>query len=137
MLDNDTLFSSIFEIKPYEYVLVGSCVKREKQVDSITYYSINPIINNCLRYSLEHLEKYKHRAIDILKFGIKHNTEIINKVGADTYCICNELGGVIDPGRTDWFSCDVDNIAVYVDMEVNDDEINALIKQLPKFKKRY
>lgn len=85
------------------------------------------------------LEKYKHRAIDILKFGIKHNTEIINKVGADTYCICNELGGVIDFGRTDWFSCDVDNIAVYVDMEVNDevndDEIKALIKQLPKFKK--
>lgn len=137
LLDNDTLFSSIFEIRPYEYVLAGSRVKREKQVDSITYYSINPIINNCLRYSLEHLEKYKHRTIDILKFGIKHNTEIINKVGADTYCICNELGGVIDSGRTDWFSCDVDNIAVYVAMEVNDDEINALIKQLPKFKKRY
>ena len=141
MLDNDTLFSSIFEIRPYEYVLAGSRVKRKKQVDSITYYSINPIINNCLRYSLEHLEKYKHRAIDILKFGIKHNTEIINKVGADTYCICNELGGVIDFGRTDWFSCDVDNIAVYVDMEVNDevndDEIKALIKQLPKFEKRY
>ena len=122
-------------------MLAGSRVKRKKQVDSITYYSINPIINNCLRYSLKHLEKYKHRAIDILKFGIKHNTEIINKVGADTYCICNELGGVIDFGRTDWFSCDVDNIAVYVDMEVNeevnDDEIKALIKQLPKFKKRY
>lgn len=118
-------------------MLAGSRVKRKKQVDSITYYSINPIINNCLRYSLEHLEKYKHRAIDILKFGIKHNTEIINKVCADTYCICNELGGVIDFGRTDWFSCDVDNIAVYVDTEVNDDEIKALIKQLPKFEKRY
>lgn len=135
MLDNDTLFSSIFEIRPYEYVLVGSRLKREKQVDSITYNLINPIINNCLRYSLEHLEKYKHRAIDILKFGIKHNTEIINKVGTDTYCICNELGGVIDSRRTGWFSCDVDNIVVYVDVEVNDDEINALIEQLPKFKK--
>lgn len=137
MLDNDTLFSSIFEIRSYEYVLSGSRIKREKQVDSITYDSINPIINNCLRYALEHLGKYKHRAIDILKFGIKHNTEIINKVGTDKYCICNELGGVIDSGRTDWFSCDVGDIAVYVDMEVNDDEINALIKQLPKFKKRY
>ena len=62
MLDNDTLFSSIFEIRPYEYVLPGSRVKREKQVDSITYYSINPIINNCLRYSWEHWEKYKQRA---------------------------------------------------------------------------
>ena len=128
MLDNDTLFSSIFEIRSYEYML-GNRAKREKQVDSITFDLINPIINNCLRYALEHLGKYKHRAIDILKFGIKHNTEIINKVGADTYCICNELGGV-----TDSFDCDVENIAVYVDMEVNDDEINALIKQLPKFK---
>lgn len=131
MLDNDTLFSSIFEIRSYEYIL-GNRAKREKQVDSITFDLINPIINNCLRYALEHLGKYKHRAIDILKFGIKHNTEIINKVGADTYCICNELGGV-----TGSFDCDVENIAVYVDMEVNDDEINALIKQLPKFKKRY
>lgn len=137
MLDSDTLFNSIFEIKPYEYVLAGSRVKREKQVDSITYYSINPIINNCLRYALEHLDKYKHRAADILKFGIQHNTRIINEVGADTYCICNELGGVIDSRRTGWFSCDVDNIAVYVDTEVNDDEINALIEQLPTFKKTY
>lgn len=137
MLDNDALFDSIFERRPYEYVLAGSRVKREKQVDSITYYLINPIINNCLKYALEHLDKYKHRAMDILKFGINHNTEIINKVGADTCCICNELGGVISSGRTDWFNCDVDDVAIYVDIEVNDDEINALIEQLPKFKKRF
>lgn len=137
ILDSDTLFNSIFEIKPYEYMLVGRCIKEKKQVDSITYYLINPIINNCLRYALEHLDKYKHRAVDILKFGIRHNTRIINEGGTDTYCICNKLGGVIDSGRTDWFSCDVDNIAVYVDTEVNDDEINSLIEQLPKFKKLY
>ena len=134
MLDNDTLFSSIFEIRSYEYVL-GSRAKREKQVDSITFDLINPIINNCLRYALEHLGKYKHRAIDILKFGIKHNTEFINKVDADKYYICNELGGVIEFGRGGCFGCDVADIVVYVDMEVNDDETNALIEQLPKFKK--
>lgn len=137
MLDNDTLFSSIFEIRPYEYVLVGSRVRREKQIDSITYNLINPVINNCLRYALEHLGKYKHRAIDILKFGIQHNTRIISEAGTDIYCICNELGGVIDSRRTDWFNCDVNNIAIFVDIEVNDDEINALIEQLPKFKKKY
>lgn len=137
MLDNDNLFHSIFEIKPYEFELLGSRVRREKQIDSITYCSINPIINNCLRYALEHLDKYKRRAIDILKFGIKHNTEIINEAGADTYYICNELGGVIGSGRTDQFSCDVDDIAVCVDIEVNDDELSSLIEQLPKFQKRY
>ena len=142
MLDNDTLFSSIFEIRSYEYIL-GNRAKREKQVDSITFDLINPIINNCLRYSLEHLEKYKHRAIDILKFGIKHNTEFINKVDADEYYICNELGGVtkfeqvgvIELERVGWVGCDIADIVVYVDVEVNDDEINALIEQLPKFKK--
>lgn len=135
MLDNDALFNSIFEIKPYEFMLVGNRLKREKRVDSITYYSINPIINNCLRYALEHLGKYKHRAIDILNFGIKHNKKIISEVGADTYCICNELGGVIDSKQMDWFSCDVKDIVIYVDIEVNDTEINSLIEQLPKFKK--
>lgn len=137
ILDNDTLFSTLFEIRSYEYVIGVNRVKREKQVDSITYDLINPIINNCLRYALEHLGKYKHRAIDILKFGIKHNTEIINKVGADKYCICNKLGGVIDSGRTDRFIYEIDDIAIYVDIEVDDDEINTLIEQLPKFKKIY
>ena len=91
MLDNDDLFNSIFEIKPYELKL-GSTGRRKKQVDSITYRSINPIINNCLRYALKHLDKYKHRAIDILKFGIDHNGRIANEISFDDYYICGELG---------------------------------------------
>ena len=55
-------------------------IKREKKVDSVTYYSINPIINNCLRYSLQHLDKYKHRAKDILRFAINYNKRIANEI---------------------------------------------------------
>ena len=44
ILDDDDLFHSIFEIKPYELKL-GNCGRRKRQVDSITYYFINPIIN--------------------------------------------------------------------------------------------
>lgn len=135
ILDNNNLFNSIFEIRPYEFVLCGSRVKRKKQVDSITCYLINPIINNCLRYTLEHLDKYKQRAIDILKFGIKHNEKIASEIDADKYYFYNELGGLIDSRRTDWFSCDVYDIVVFVDMDVNDDDIKALIEHLPKFKK--
>ena len=130
MLDNDTLFSSIFEIRPYEYVLVGSRLKREKQVDSITFHSINPIINNCLRYALNHLKKYKHRAIELLKFGIGHNRRIASIITFDECYICNELGGLKSFRDEDWY-----DIVIFVDVEVNDDEINALIEQLPKFKK--
>lgn len=138
MLDNDTVFKSILKARPYKYVLAGSCVKEIKHVSSVTYnYKlINPIINNCLRYALEHLDKYRQRAIEILKFGIMHNKKIIDKAGADTYCICNELGGVIDSKRMEWFNCDIEDIAVFVDTEVNDNEINALIKRLPKFENR-
>lgn len=124
LLDDDNLFNSLFEVKPYE----GSIGKREKQVDFITYNSINPIINNCLRYALKHLNKYKNRAIVILKFGISYNSAIASKIDFDDYYVCNELGGLKKTSNEDYY-----NIAIFVDVEVNDDEINALINQLPVF----
>lgn len=129
MLDNDDLFHSIFEIKPYEFKL-GSVERRKKQVDSITYYSINPIINNCLRYALKHLNKYKYRAIDILKFGVDYNRKIASEISLNDYYICNELGGLKNSRNEDYY-----NIVIFVDIEVNDDEIRHLIKQLLEFNK--
>ncbi len=129
MLDNDGLFHSIFEIKPYELKL-GSSGRRKKQVDSITYHSINPIINNCLRYALKHLDKYKHRAIDILKFGINYNRRIASEIIFNECYICNELGGLRNYANEDYY-----DIVIFVDVEVNDDEIRSLINQLPKFNK--
>ena len=120
ILDNDDLFHSIFEIKPYE-------------LNSITYHSINPIINNCLRYALKHLDKYKHRAIDILKFGIDHNGRIANEISFDDYYICGEIGGLRKSGNNDYY--DFYDIIIFVDVEVNDDEIKSFINQLPKFNK--
>lgn len=133
MLDNDDLFNSIFEIKSYELKL-GSTGRRKKQVDSITYHSINPIINNCLRYALQHLDKYKHRAIDILKFGIDYNRRIASNIDFMDCYICNELGGLKKSKNDDYY-----DIVVFVDMnvDVNDDEIKSLIKQLPKFNESY
>ena len=127
ILDNDDLFKSIFEKKIYEYKLPNS-IKMKKNVESVTYKSINPIINNCLRHSLKHLEKYKNRAIDILKFGIKHNSEIVNEIGIQYSHICNQLGRVKSYKNDEY--C---NIAIYVDVNVNDIDINELIQRLPKF----
>lgn len=129
ILDNDGLFNSIFEIKPYELKL-ESVGRRKKQVDSITYLSINPIINNCLRYALKHLDKYKHRAIDMLKFGIEHNRRIAGEIVFNDCYICNELGGLINFRNEDYY-----DIVIFVDTEVNDDEIKSLINQLPEFNK--
>ncbi|MCM1213412.1 MAG: hypothetical protein NC331_15110 [Lachnospiraceae bacterium] len=98
MLDNDGLFNSIFEI-------------------SLTYHTINPIINNCLRHALKHLDKYKHRAMDILKFGINYNRGIADEISFNDCYICNELGGLKNFRNGDYY-----DIVIFVDVEVNDDE---------------
>lgn len=123
ILDNDYLFESIFEIKLYEFKS-GNIGK----ADTITYRSINPIINNCLRYALKHLDKYKQKAIDILKFGIDHNKKITNEVDFHDYYICNELGGLKKSRNKDYY-----DIVIFVDVETQDNDINSLINQLPKF----
>lgn len=137
VLDNDDLFNSLFKIKPYEFTSLSSRVKRERQIEAITYSSINPIINNCLRYALKHLDKYRQRAIKILEFGIKHNEKYMPKDGESEYRICNELGGLIEFERSDYYDCDVVDMAVFVDCEVEDNEISSLIEKLPKFKKTW
>lgn len=130
ILDNDNLFNSIMKIKPYEYKLDNN-EKRIKKVDSVTFNLVNPIINNCLRYALKHLDEYKHRAKDILKFGIRHNRKIADENSfADCY-ICNELGGLKKFKNEEFF-----DIAVFVDVNVKDNEIKSLINKLLKFNKR-
>ncbi len=127
ILDNDDLFHSMFQIKPYEYKL-GNIEKRKCQVDSITYNLINPIINNCLRYTLNHLDKYKNQAIEILKFGIDYNSQKLSEIVFDECYICNELGGLKNYRNNDYY-----DIVIFVDTKVNDKEIAALINKLPKF----
>ena len=131
ILDNDDLFDSIFEEKPYVFEL-GNVAKRKKQMESITYHSINPIINNCLRYALEHLDKYRQRALTILKFGIDYNRKKAAAIDFENCYICCELGGLQNYQDEDYYE-----LIIFTDIETNDDEINALIEQLPTFKKAY
>lgn len=129
ILDNDDLFNSIFEEKPYIFKL-GNSAKRKKQVQSITYYSINPIINNCLRYALKHLDKYKQRALAILKFGIDYNRKIAANIDFTNCYICKELGALKNFKDENYYE-----LIIFADVETNDDEIKALIYQLPQFNK--
>ena len=73
---------------------LSNSVKRKKQVKSITYNSINPIINNCLNYALKNLDKYKQQAIEILKFGINYNRKKAANIDFSSCYICNELGAL-------------------------------------------
>lgn len=131
ILDSDSLFHSMLEVKPYERKL-GSIERKKQQVDSVTYLSINPIINNCLRYALNHLDKYRERAMDILKFGMNYNREITSEMDLNDCYICNELGRLKSIGNKDYYG-----VVIFVDTKVKDkvkdDEIKSLIRQLPKF----
>lgn len=135
LLDHDDLFRSLLEEKVYEYTDLGKRVKKERGIESINFTSINPIINNCLRYALNHLEHYRRQAIEILQFGIEHNKKFM--MNDNTYCIEGELGGLIEAEKTDHFPCEVVGIAIFVDCKTDDEEINSLIEQLPKFRKKW
>ena len=129
ILDNEDIFESIFEEKKYVFEF-GNIAKRKKQVQSITYYSINPIINNCLRHALKNLDKYKQRAHAILKFGIDYNRKKATNIDFSNYYICNELGALKNFKDEDFYE-----LIIYADVETSDTEIKALISQLPRFNK--
>lgn len=129
ILDNEGIFKSIFEEKTYEFELSNSA-KREKQIGAITYHSINPIINNCLNYALKHLDKYKKRAITILKFGIDYNRKKAANIDFDSCYICNELGALKNFKDENYYE-----LIIFAEIEANDDEIKSLISQMPRFKK--
>ena len=128
ILDNDTLFDSIFEEKPY--VFKGNSTEGEEQAQSVTHHSINPIINNCLKHALNNLDKYKQRAISILKFGINYNRKKAANIDCSSCYICNELGALRRLNDQYYYE-----LIIFADAETNDDDINALICQLPKFNK--
>ena len=129
ILDNEDIFKSIFEEKTYVFELSNSA-KRKKKIESITYHSINPIINNCLSYALKHLDKYKQRAITILKFGIDYNRKKASTIDLSNCYICNELGALKNFKDESFYE-----LIIFTDVETNDDEIKSLICQLPRFNK--
>ena len=95
----------------------------------LTYYSINPILNNCLDYALKHLDKYKAQASEILNFGIRYNKKIATKIDKSSCYVCNELGGVRSFKDNDFYKC----VIIVNDSTVKDSDIEKLIKELPSF----
>ena len=81
---------------------------------------------------MQHLDKYKYRARDILKFAINYNRKIANEVAGENCYICNELGGLKNFRNNDYY-----NLIIFVDVDVKDSEIKKLVDQLPEFKKSF
>lgn len=129
ILDNDVLFSSIFVERKYIQEL-GHAGKRIHNKDAIVHYSFNPIINNCLRHALKHLDKYKNRAEEMLQFGINHNIKVLNEYGANRCYTSGDLGTV--NVLVDNKFIQLDEPFIFVDVkEIADNEIRDLIDKLP------
>lgn len=76
------------------------------------------------------MDKYKHRAKDILKFAINYNNRIATENVENDCYLCNELGGIKSLRDNDYY-----NLVVFIDVEINDPEIKELVDHLPKFEK--
>ena len=134
IMDHEELYKTIFEIKKYEYELT----RYQKKVlgkDTQSFSSINPIINGCLRYALKHLDKYRKRAIEILKFGITHNQSVVSGLeDRIDYYMVDEIGGLKNWNK----NYEIADVVIVVDVKnIKDEEINSLVDKLPKFKNPY
>lgn len=130
MMDDKDLFESLFKIKKDEYKLSKTAQRIQKK-ETIAITTINPIINGCLNYALNHLDKYKNQAKKILKFGIKHN-QIYRNLDNPSYLL-DEVGGLRDINNNFEFV----SIIIKVDIEniedIKDKEIIDLINNLYEF----
>ncbi len=128
IMDSETLFNNLFKVRKYDFKLGGFGNRKIGQAME-EFYCANPILNNCLRHALTHLNKYRRQAIEILKFGIRNNDSI--KKGNNTAdCFINELGGIYDLSKERRFI----DLAIFVDVEdIQDAEIKELVDNLPKF----
>lgn len=125
LLDNDSIFNSLFEFINYELDIYNV---REKSHTS--FYTFNPIINNCLNYAIKHLDKYRDKVLDMLHFGLDNITRIGKKTNIyDCYTV-GELGRIQNSKDRDFF-----DIIIYVeDKNIEDKEIKKLVEQLSLIK---
>ena len=130
-MDNKPIFESLFERRSYDFPLTRKA-KAKYSKDGLTFSSINPIINCCLRYALQHLPKYKSQAIEILKYGIQHNQRVIEGLPFDLkHAMIDECGGLKNISD---HAYEIYDVVVIVDVkDIKDKEINDLIDQLPTF----
>lgn len=130
IMDSDEIFNSLFSIKKYDLKL-GRIERRKNDNEIRTYYSVNPILNNCLHYALNHLSKYRKKAVEILKFAIDYNRKIAQDNNILDCYICNELGAIKNIRNNDVYE-----FVFFVEREdYEDDEINKLIEELIKFQR--
>lgn len=126
ILKNEHLFDNIFMNKEYKYYF-SEQTKKKTNKECISVKTINPIINSCLSFALNNIDKYKKQAIKILKYGIVHNKNVLSKLNrVEKLYFLNDLGGVIENNK------EIIDLLIVTSRNVEDEETNHLIQSLPK-----
>ena len=113
----------------YGYANDNIVASEEKKHQKIKV--LNPLINVCLNYALEHLDKYKEQAKAILTFGIEYNPKALKETGECFEDLSTrEFGNVCYQNGYEFLT----NI-VFPEVETNDRECSSLIEKLstPKY----
>ncbi len=127
ILNNEILFDNIFIKKEYKHTCSNIEIRKLK-LEEYTICTINPIINNCLKFAIDNIDKYKKQALQILEFAVKHNNEVIKRLNIkDKYYPTSDLGGIYDNKGI------VQDLLIYYSGENTDEEINQYLEKLSKY----
>lgn len=126
LFDHNNLYESLFEESKYHFEY-SRCAKKRFGIESMDYTSINPLVYSALDFALNHLDRYRDKAIQILEFGIKHNRNIVQNLKVDTRGLSlDEIGGLRNYKTNEV----LDIFVITKKKDIEDKQINKLIDEL-------
>ena len=142
LLKDETAFKSLFQefkskfIKINRHVSMFGNIPANKVEDVVR---INPLINRCLEYGVNHLNEFRNQIIQILNHGSKYNSSVLKSLNEKYSLTQNDLytnqfgdlytGRDIVVGRLVVFNGDI--------TQIQDSEITQLLNGLPSVIRRY
>ena len=131
ILNTKKIFKNMFITREIEYGYANDNIVASEEKKHQKIKVLNPLINVCLNYALEHLDKYKEQAKAILTFGIEYNPKALKETGERFEDLnTREFGNVCYQNGYEFLA----NI-VFPEVETNDRECSSLIERLsvPKY----
>lgn len=130
ILNTENIFKTVFEEKDFKYDDFNSHVY-PMSGERLDIHLLNPLINICLDVALRKLDKYKSKAIDILEFGIKYNSKLIERIKKENKerCYTQTYGAVYS-----YHELYSSMVIIDKNIEINDLEVGKLVKKLPILK---
>ncbi len=130
LASSDKVLGSIFKERVYLFEEVNKGVHPKDGIKK-DIHILNPLVNLCLGYCIKHLNEHKTQAKGILQFGKSYNRHVLDEVRYPLdECHVDERGYL-----RYWNSPLIGTLVTADITEAEDEEIRALILDLPSVKK--